>query len=280
VTADLPNQNFTTTLNSHTVSGTLGTPDATVAYTGAVSGTALVSGSSYSFSVPDGWTGSITPSPTKASHIFSPLSITISTPITADLPNQDFAVSAQATFADVPTDYWSWQFIETLYANGVTSGCGASPLTYCPDSPVTRAQMAVFLLRGEHGSSYLPPAVVGTRFTDVDDNYWAADWIEQLAAEGITGGCAPGQYCPDSPVTRAQMAVFLLRGEHGSSYAPPAGSGARFTDVPADYWSMSWIEQLASENVTGGCAPGKYCPDNGVTRAEMAVFLVRTFNLH
>jgi hypothetical protein len=38
-----------------------------------------------------------------------------------------------------------------------------------------------------------------------------ADWIEQLAAEGITGGCGGGNYCPNGASTRGQMAVFLTK---------------------------------------------------------------------
>jgi hypothetical protein len=72
--------------------------------------------------------------------------------------------------------------------------------------------MAIFLLRAKYGSSYSPPAVGGsTGFTDVDPVYWAAAWIKQLVTEGITAGCGSGTYCPESPVTRAQMAVFLVR---------------------------------------------------------------------
>jgi pyridoxal biosynthesis lyase PdxS len=83
---------------------------------------------------------------------------------------------------------------------------------YCPEDSVTRAQMAVFLERGLHGSAYQPPAVgAGTGFNDVATNYWAAAWIKQLAADGITTGCGSGNYCPEDPVTRAQMAVFLVR---------------------------------------------------------------------
>ena len=184
-----------------------------------------------------------------------------------------------ATFTDVPTTYWDWQWIERLYNAGITGGCGVSPLIYCPDSSVTRAQMAVFLLRGIHGSSYTPPAPTGSIFTDILVSHWAAAWIEQLYAEGITGGCGVGLYCPDDPVTRAQMAVFLLRAEHGSSYATPAIRATQFTDVPLSYWDATWIEQLAVEGITGGCGVGLYCPDDPVTRAQMAVFLVKTFNL-
>jgi hypothetical protein len=60
------------------------------------------------------------------------------------------------------------------------------------------------------GSAYTPPPATGA-FGDVPVSYWAAGWIEQLAAEGITSGCGGGNYCPDSPVTRAQMAAFLVR---------------------------------------------------------------------
>jgi len=183
------------------------------------------------------------------------------------------------TFTDVPPSYWAYSFIERLYSAGITGGCATSPsLMYCPDSTVTRAQMAVFLLKGMHGPSFTPPAASGTVFTDVAQSYWAAAWIEQLAAEGITGGCGTGIYCPDATVTRAQMAVFLLKAEHGSSYSPPTATGV-FTDVPVGYWADKWIEQLALEGITSGCGAGTYCPDADVTRAQMAVFLVKTFNL-
>jgi hypothetical protein len=70
--------------------------------------------------------------------------------------------------------------------------------------------MAVFLLRAKYGQDYQPPTPTGV-FDDVDLNHWAAPWIEQLAAEGITTGCGPDIYCPKDAVTRAQMAVFLVR---------------------------------------------------------------------
>ena len=99
-----------------------------------------------------------------------------------------------------------------------------------------------------------------------------------LPSEEITTGCGSGDYCPDDSVTRAQMAVFLLKTEHGSSYAPPPCSGI-FGDVACPSQYADWIEQLAAENVTGGCGGGDYCPGNPITRGQMAVFLVRTFGL-
>ncbi len=182
-------------------------------------------------------------------------------------------------FADVHPTHWAKSWIERLYNASVTGGCGTSPLIYCPEVSVTRDQMAVFILRGLHGNTYTPPSATGTTFGDVPAGYWSAAWIEALADEGITGGCGNGNYCPTQAVTRAQMAVFLLRVEHGNTYTPPTASGAQFSDVPATYWSAAWIEQLAAESITGGCGGGKFCPNAPVTRAQMAVFLVKTFGL-
>jgi hypothetical protein len=186
-----------------------------------------------------------------------------------------------ATFIDVPSSHWAWSYIERLYTAGITSGCSTSPMLYCPTATVTRDQMAIFLLRGKHTSSYTPPKATGV-FSDVPTDFWAADWIEQLALEGITSGCSinPRQYCPTRPVTRDQMAIFLLRAKHGSNYVPPKATGV-FQDVPVDYWAADWIEQLAAEGITLGCSvsPKQYCPTTPVTRDQMAVFLVRNFNL-
>ncbi len=180
-------------------------------------------------------------------------------------------------FSDVSPSYWAWSWIERLYSAGITSGCATNPLRYCPEDPVSRAQMAVFLERGMHGSSFIPP-IVPLTFDDTTGNF-AQYWIEALKNDGITGGCGPGSYCPDAFTTRAEMAVFLLRSEHGAGYTPPAASGTLFTDVPSGYWAANWIEQLANEGITSGCGPNLYCPDATVTRAQIAVFLVRTFNL-
>ena len=104
------------------------------------------------------------------------------------------------------------------------------------------------------------------------------DWIEQLATEGITTGCGGGNYCPTNPVTRQQMAVFLLKTEHGSSYMPPGCSGI-FGDVACPSQFADWIEELYHEGVTGGCqaSPLLFCPTNSNTRGQMAVFLTLEF---
>jgi ELWxxDGT repeat protein len=185
--------------------------------------------------------------------------------------------SVGPTFADTPASHWAYGWIERLYDSGITGGCSANPLNYCPESPVTRAQMAVFLEKSLHGTAFSPADGPAT-FSDTA-GHWAEDWIEALKSDGITSGCGAGMYCPEDSVTRAQMAVFLLKAKYGSSYSPPAASGVKFTDVPSSHWAAAWIEQLAVESITSGCATGMYCPENPVTRAQMAVFLVRTFSI-
>jgi len=181
-----------------------------------------------------------------------------------------------ARFNDVPTDYWAFSFIEALAQAGITAGCGGDK--YCPAAPVSRAQMAVFLERGINGSSFTPPAATGNVFNDVGSGDFAANFIEQLGSDGITAGCGNNNYCPNAEVTRAQMAVFLLRAKYGAGYSPPTATGV-FGDVDLGHWAVHWIEQLAAEGITAGCGNGNYCHTDPVTRDQMAVFLVRTFGL-
>jgi hypothetical protein len=138
--------------------------------------------------------------------------------------------------------------------------------------------MAVFLLKAKFGGGYAPPAASGAVFADVPPGAFAGAWIEDLAASGVTSGCGGPLYCPDAAVTRAQMAVFLLKARHGSDYVPPAATGV-FADVPVSDAYAPWIEELALEGVTAGCGAGNYCPASPNTRGQMAVFLEKTFGL-
>ena len=185
------------------------------------------------------------------------------------------------SFPDVPPANTFYRFVETLFHKQVTGGCAGGG--YCPTNPVTRAQMAVFLLKSKYGSAHVPPPCTGTVFPDVPCTGGPFDpWIEELASLQITGGCGGGLYCPTATVTRQQMAVFLLKAFEGSSYDPPDCTGV-FDDVPCTPGAgfSDWIEELASRGITGGCnlAPPLYCPSNPNNRGQMAAFLVKTFGL-
>jgi len=189
---------------------------------------------------------------------------------TATLPAAWFS-----DFLDTPGDHLFHDYVVTILRAGITAGCGGGD--YCPASPVRRDQMAVFLLKAEHGSGFLPPDCAGV-FPDVPCASPFSKWVEQLAAEGVTAGCGGGNYCPADPVRRDQMAVFLLKSEHGSGYVPPHCAGI-FSDVACPSLFADWIEQLKAENITGGCGGQNYCPSSSNNRGQMAAFLVKTFSL-
>jgi len=180
-----------------------------------------------------------------------------------------------ADFLDVPGSHQFYSFVTTLVSDGITVGIGGG--LYGVNNSTLRQQMAVFILKAKHGLCYTPPPCAGV-FADVPCPSTFADWIEAMAAEGITGGCGNGNFCPGNPVRRDQMSVFLLKGEHGSTYVPPPCAGI-FGDVPCPSQFADWIEQLAAEQITGGCGGGNYCPGSNNTRGQMAVFIVKTFHL-
>src|SRR5262249_8282906 len=120
-----------------------------------------------------------------------------------------------ADFLDVQAANNFYAYVTKLVANAITAGVGGG--YYGVNSPTLREQMAVFLLKSKYGLCYTPPPCTH-KFTDVDCPSLFADWIEELANEEITAGCDVGKFCPEDPVTRAQMAVFLLKTEHGSDY--------------------------------------------------------------
>ena len=198
--------------------------------------------------------------------------LTVTNPDTSSVtvPNAWFS-----DFLDVPQADIFHAFVEKIFRLGITAGCATG--VYCRDAPVTREQMAVFLVKASNGAGYVPPACTGV-FDDVPCPGTYTDWIEDLAAQGITGGCGGSNYCPTQPVTRRQMAVFLLKAEHGAAYTPPSCAGV-FGDVACPGLFADWVEQLAAEQITGGCGGGNFCPVNPSTRGQMAVFLVKTLNL-
>lgn len=164
--------------------------------------------------------------------------------------------------------------IEAIAALGITSGCNPpSNDRFCPEQPVTRAEMATFLSRALNlGSATVEP------FSDVDTSVHA-DSINAIHVAGITKGCNPpdnNEFCPEQPVTRQQMASFLVR-----AFNLPAVTTGPFTDL-ADPAHTADINALAAAGITLGCNPpdnNEFCPTAQVTREQMATFLTRALGL-
>lgn len=197
-------------------------------------------------------------------------------------PDGSLASLARSWFADAldvgPKDLFH-DAIATLFHNGISVGCGGG--LYCVDAALSRAQMAVLLLKAKLGWGYVPLPATGTVFTDVPADGFAAAYIEDLSARGISAGCGGGNYCPNAPISRAEMAPLLLKTLLGSGYAPPPTTGTVFDDVPVNAFAAAFIEDIAARGIAAGCsaAPPLFCPDASATRGQMAALVVATFGL-
>ena len=202
--------------------------------------------------------------------------------VVVDNPDLSRATRSRAWVADAadvaPSDLYH-DAVTRLFRSGVSVGCGDG--LYCVDASVTRAQMAVLLLKGRFGPYYQPPPATGAVFGDVPATAFAAAFIEDLFARGISEGCGGGNYCPDDPVTRAQMAPLLLKTLLGPSYAPPPATGKVFGDVAPGDFAADFIEDVANRGIAAGCSasPPLYCPSAVTTRGQMAAFVISTFGL-
>ena len=119
-------------------------------------------------------------------------------------------------------------------------------------------------------------------YSDVPGDAYYSTPVAELDKAGVFDGtqCQTGGFCPGEPIDRATVAVWIVRILDGQD--PPLGLKSRFDDVdcclPAFY--PPFIERLAQLGVTRGCGDGTgFCPNRTTTRAEMAVFLSRAFDL-
>ena len=179
-------------------------------------------------------------------------------------------------FSDVDEGSVHGSAVGVLAASGVFGGTECGEGLFCPDEPLRRSVMAVWLVRILDGADTTP--VVSGVFSDVDYAEGYAPFADRLSELGVTRGCATGplRYCPDRSVTRGQMAAFLVR-----AFGLEAGSAAGFTDVETGHTFVDDIDALAASRITAGCATGplRYCPERHVTRAQMATFLARAAGL-
>ncbi len=187
---------------------------------------------------------------------------------------RDFVPPApRRQFSDVrdPIDQ-AW--VEALFADGITKGCGGT--SFCPEESVPREQMAAFIMRLVHGPDFDRKGP--SRFVDVNGgSEQFAGYIEQLADDGITKGCDATHFCPRDVVPRDQMAAFLMRAKYPGS-VDPAASG-RFVDVPREHVLAGRMEQAVIEGIMEPCG-GKGTGGSGAFSFPEPGSVTKTFKLH
>lgn len=162
--------------------------------------------------------------------------------------------------------------IEALVANGITNGCGDE--LFCPIASVTRGQMATFLARTlKSGASDV------AAFTDLVPGSFYFGFVNRLSELGVVDGYPDGTFRPDAPVSRAEMAALLVRASGLEVGGSEVGMALTFVDVPPDAWFAPFVEALRIAAITTGCALDRFCPDDEVTREQMALFLARAFHM-
>ena len=188
----------------------------------------------------------------------------------------DVSLEAGEGFSDIAGAGVHRSNVETLASRGILEGTECAPGQFCPEEPIERWVMAVWLVRSVDQGD--PEVVVSSRFVDVEGGEWWVPFVERLADLGLTRGCAlePARFCPNEPVTRQQMASFLVR---AFGLEPVSGNG--FVDVEEGNSHLADINALAAGGITAGCAtnPDRYCPTRETTRAEMATFLARALGI-
>ena len=198
--------------------------------------------------------------------VFSLLIVTLLIPAVAVA-----APSGPPSFTDVPADHPFFEEIEWLAESGITKGCDQEGTLFCPDDPVTRGQMASFLVR-----AFDLPSTTTDYFNDDDGTIHEAD-ANALREAKVTLGCNAEQtaFCPAEIVTREQMASFMAR---AIPLTPIFGD--IFSDVSGIHEPN--VNALYDAGITKGCnAEGtNFCPAAPVTRAEMAAFLYRAIVTH
>lgn len=203
-------------------------------------------------------------------------------------------------FSDVPGDYWAAEAINYMGENGyVTGRTDTGDPIYDPEAWITRAEVAVVLVRSDSEiEGYTPenPPYESVFFQDLESTLsvmstassepsvvmWWTKWVEKLRMNGDTSGCSsdPPLYCPNSFVSRAQMATFAVKILYEEGFMPVQPASTSFRDVPYQDaggnldWRVKWIEQALSDHLIQDCGTDMatmiFRPDEAATRAEMA----------
>jgi hypothetical protein len=176
--------------------------------------------------------------------------------------------------------HWAAPLVGVLEAKGIVSG--DEDLRYHPEEPLTRAQLAKLLVTGlGYGEQARLLGAYPSRFRDVPTWHWANGYIESLAELGAAEGYGDGTYMPAEQVSRAQLAVLLVRAAGLSEQARLM----RFqqTDYKDDRqipdWARGHVQVARSIGLMEGFEEGTFRPNDPVTRAEGATTLFRLLSL-
>lgn len=127
----------------------------------------------------------------------------------------------------------------------------------------------------------------GSTFVDTAGTFHEVA-VERLVAEGLIQGCTEDRFCSADDLTRGQMASILVRAlglddaavgdDDVASTSSAEEVASAFVDTQQSVHAEA-AELLAREGLINGCEPGRFCPNDSLTRGQMATMLVAAFDL-
>ncbi len=178
-----------------------------------------------------------------------------------------FALPAEPTFPDVPSDFWAYYEIEFMAYRGIISGYADG--LFRPADPVTRSQFTKMLV---NSLGFPLNTKYKGYFTDVPQDHWAWQYIETAYEMGIIRGYGDGRFGPEDLATRAHLATMLVRGLGITENMQYQGY---FPDVPSDHWAWQYIETAKDWGIVQGYGDGLFRPEEWVRRDQTAVMIYR-----
>lgn len=153
----------------------------------------------------------------------------------------------------------------TKYINGFTDG------TFRPEQSITRAEMAAILARN---LGYDATQNVTSSYPDIQATHWAVKEIEFVKGTGLMIGDTNGQFRPNAPITRGEMATIAARYKKLDTTMYKT---TIFTDVSTGYWGLAAIEAVRVVGIVDGYQDGTFKPNGNLTRAEAVKIVNRLF---
>jgi hypothetical protein len=189
----------------------------------------------------------------------------------ASLDSDSNAASLQVSVPASPSCAWSATTSSSWIQLSATAGTGPAALTVTLLPNTTGADLTGTITFGSQ-SIGVTQRFTAQVFADVAPSNYDFDGVNLLSTEGITNGCSavPFDFCPTEDIIRSQMAIFIVRAIlHTDDF--PYSPVPWFTDVPVGSFGFQWIQKMWELGITNGCEINMFCPNDQVTRAQMAV---------
>lgn len=158
-------------------------------------------------------------------------------------------------------------------SGSITTGTPAPSATVAPSASPAASAAPTPTPATNHSDSTGTGSKDSVQLTDVS-GHWAQAAIEQAIKSGLVKGYNDNSFRPNNPISRAEFAVLLSRALKLEGQAPAYSDFSDISSIPA--WAADGVAQVAARKIITGYEDGSFRADRKITRAELAVIIVRT----